>query len=242
MIFKKIKIGTLLLALSSLIMVSCTKTTNNGPVITRVLDIQYFEGVKMSSSENIVITQGSNLKVTAIGNENIVDKVVLDVSNNIWNAHLEPGSYSNYELRYEITIPTLNYTAVSGSGNITVKNFTAQNHLTADISGSGNIGLINFEGAGTISARISGSGNILTSGTSTTFDELIVAISGSGNYIGFPITANKANITISGSGDCETTVTDKLHVKISGSGDVRYKGQPTITTNISGSGDLIDAN
>ena len=52
----------------------------------------------------------------------------------------------------------------------------------------------------------------------------------------------KADVTISGSGDAEVTVSDDLDVKITGSGDVYYKGNPDLDVNITGSGEVINAN
>lgn len=239
---KMLKFATLTLSIFALFITSCTKETNYGPVVTRTLEIQRFDGIKMSSSEDVVITQGSGFKVVAIGNEDILDKISLEVNSNIWDIHLLSGNYSNYDLRYEITMPTVNYLDVSGSGDMTVKNFIGEDHLSTHISGSGNIYLDSYEGVGVLTATISGSGNIVANGFSDIFDLVNVNISGSGNYNGFAISSDKSTMNISGSGNIETTVKNTLRVKISGSGNVSYKGRPTVDVEITGSGKLINAN
>jgi hypothetical protein len=73
-------------------------------------------------------------------------------------------------------------------------------------------------------------------------DELAVKIVGTGNFLGFPLAAKNCSIDISGTGDCEVTVEDRLDVNIDGSGHVYYNGNPIIHENISGSGTVSCVN
>jgi hypothetical protein len=67
-------------------------------------------------------------------------------------------------------------------------------------------------------------------------EEFETEISGSGHVRAFDLVAKRANAKISGSGNCELTVTQSLDARISGSGNIRYKGDPSVNVNVSGSG------
>ena len=90
-----------------------------------------------------------------------------------------------------------------------------------------------------IEVDISGSGKVVLEGIA---DEIDLNITGSGDLRAFNITAREGNIKISGSGDAEVRIEDRLDVRITGSGDVYYKGQPLLDVSITGSGEVIDAN
>jgi len=240
---KNIFKGSLLLILSGLfVMSACNKESGEGPIVTKTIDLASFHGIIMPDAEDVIIVQGATQKVLAIGNQNIIDIIDKSVDNDgIWKMALS-GNPSNYELRYEITVPNMDYIKVSGSGNIIASNFTNVNDVEVSIPGSGNIKLENYVSQGTLNVNVSGSGNIYASGNDISFENLIVGFSGSGNYFGFPLSVNAASIDISGSGNMEVTVQNDLNVNISGSGNVAFKGFPIIQSNITGSGNLINAN
>lgn len=234
--------GSLLLMLSGfLMMASCTKESGQGPLITKTLNIADFSGVIMPGADDVVITYGKEQKVVAIGNENVINSISTSVEHGVWNMKLNEN-FSNYDLRYEITVPRMSSIKVSGSANVVSERFKTEKDVLVTISGSGNIHLEDYEGYGTLNANISGSGNVYIHGANTNFDLLNIGISGSGNYLGFPLSVNGATTNISGSGNSEVYANDDLIVNISGSGNVSYKGYPSIISYISGSGNIINAN
>jgi len=86
-----------------------------------------------------------------------------------------------------------------------------------------------------------GSGNVEVTDPMSV-DHLKVRLTGSGSFFGFPLTTNFCDVDISGSGECEITVNERLDVVIDGSGSVYYKGSPLIQEDISGSGQVLDTN
>ena len=51
--------------------------------------------------------------------------------------------------------------------------------------------------------------------------------------------AKEVEAKVSGSGDMEISVTERLTARVSGSGDIKYKGKPSIEDiKVSGSGDV----
>jgi len=85
-------------------------------------------------------------------------------------------------------------------------------------------------------AVISGSGGIALKGKAQNFEGFI---SGSGHIDAFGLVSTEAQVTISGSGNCEVNVADFLQVTSTGSGNVYYSGSPRINSRINGSGDVV---
>jgi hypothetical protein len=89
--------------------------------------------------------------------------------------------------------------------------------------------------------RNTGSGNVTVSDP-ISVDRMEISLIGSGGFFGFPLTASRCQVDISGSGNCEITVNDDLDVAVDGSGSVYYKGSPIINEDITGSGRVVDTN
>jgi len=86
-----------------------------------------------------------------------------------------------------------------------------------------------------------GSGNV-TVADPMSVGHMKVRLLGSGSFFGFSLAAAFCDVDISGSGECEITVDEKLDVIIDGSGNVYYKGSPVIHEDITGSGRLVYVN
>ena len=81
----------------------------------------------------------------------------------------------------------------------------------------------------------SGSGEFILAGKA---DKVDLNIGGSGKFNCPDLQAKSVTVTISGSGEVTTWVTDSLDVRISGSGNVRYYGSPETNQSIAGSGSV----
>ena len=88
-------------------------------------------------------------------------------------------------------------------------------------------------------AGITGAAEFELSGTRQ-FD-LNIHITGTGNVDAFDMEVDDCYIQISGAGNCEVSVINKLDVVISGVGNVWYMGNPTVTTEVSGVGNVNPA-
>lgn len=86
-----------------------------------------------------------------------------------------------------------------------------------------------------------GTGDVLIS-SAMTQDQLFVELNGTGDFLGFQMTAESCEVDITGTGNCEITADKSLDVYIEGSGSVYYKGDPSLQVDISGSGSVVDAN
>lgn len=220
-----------------------TGIKGEGPIVTRILSVDNFSGVNIATSPNIIIKQGTQLEVKAIGQDNIIDLIDTDVENGVWKVKFTSAVSGNFDLSIEITTPSINSLEASSSGSIMINNFTNQtNNLFIETSSSGNITLNQFEGISSLEAITSSSGNIYANEDISTLQNLMVTLSSSGNYQGFTLSGDHSIVKSSSNGKVELKANNSLDVTISSSGNVYYKGAPTINKTITSSGILVDAN
>ena len=155
---------------------------------------------------------------------------------------LDNDCYNIETFTVNIVVPNLNQVRVSGSGSVSVGDFTNQSSMSLMCSGSGKIDVNRFTGVNSWNAVISGSGLIRCNGIVDNVRSSNVNISGSGNYSGFNVLSKSTKVKISGSGNAEVYSPERLDVQISGSGNVGYRGYPFISQDISGSGNLNNRN
>lgn len=209
----------------------------DGSLVTRDLNLPDFTGIKLHLSADVFIQQGPDQEVWVESYSNLIDELELDVQDGVW--HIETDRCIDGDDRFDIyiTLPEIDYVALSGSGRIKGDDTLIGDLLIMRVSGSGDIDLdLVMED---VDCKISGSGEIYLEGVC---EDLDFDVSGSGELSAFALQTEKADVKISGSGDAELYVSDVLDVRISGSGDMRYKGNPVLNVNISGSGEVIDAN
>ena len=209
--------------------------TGKGNIITETRNATNFTSVDLQTGANIEIVKGSNFKVSVSDYENIVKYLSLAVENNCLIIKKEPNSVSlwNSKAKVVITMPDPFYSInLSGSGNIYVNSsFNDLNNLM--VSGSGNIAILSNSQLNKLEARIAGNGNINAIGS---VQDLTTNISGSGSVMFTELKARNATCSISGSGNTNVFIEDKLEASISGSGNIVYSGTPVVNSNLTGSG------
>jgi hypothetical protein len=234
------KLNVVLLCTMIFTLSSCIKdrVTGDGPVVTESRSVVNFSGVDLRCSANVVYKQDASYKLEISAQQNILDVLITEVSNNrlVIRYKNDVRVKSHDQITIVVSSPVVNSLRISGSGNIETTGILTPASMDMDISGSGNIHVIEMT-TGSVDANISGSGNIKVSSGTATQEKL--RISGSGDIDLGNVAANKATTTTSGSGETRVNASQNLDVTISGSGSVYYKGNPVINTHISGSGKVI---
>ena len=208
----------------------------DGPVVEEVLSMSDFTGIDLKINANVYITQDDFFEIVAKGEQNVIDELELDVRNDTWDIEFD-NCMKDYELDIYITMPTVEYLAIAGSGEIRGETFINAQDITLRISGSGDM-CLGLESQN-VDAKITGSGDMELEGIAEQFD---LKITGSGDVQAFKLISERADVEITGSGDASVHVLEFLRTKITGSGDVFYKGFPDLDVDITGSGDVVDAN
>lgn len=235
---------TLITTLSLLILISFTSCDDdficekaNGYVETQEFNLSDIDGISMGISGNVVIIIGEEQSVRVEAQRDILDNLNTSVTGGTWNISLNQCFRKYSEVNITVTVPSLEYVSLSGSGSILSNSIIIVNGFKSSLSGSGTIDLT-LE-ANNVDTNISGSGSINLAGSTNQHD---ISISGSGNANTYGLASSHANVRVSGSGNALVSVEGELDVSISGSGNVIYDGNPAINSSISGSGQVKKRN
>jgi len=224
--------------------------TGNGKVETESRGLPGFSSVSLSGIGSLRIHSG-DFKVEVTSDSNILPYIVTEVVGTELRIGMKPGirTFRPTKIEYDVTLPALEGIGLSGSGSIHIDRFSGES-FRAHISGSGSLeGELSYEKAslgvsgsgayalsgdfGTLDLDISGSGSGVFAGTAKT---CLANISGSGSISGKDFSIDALKATISGSGDLELRVKERLQASVSGSGSIGYWGKPTVDAHTSGSG------
>ena len=211
------------------------KLKGEGPLVEQDLRVENFDGIALNFSGDVFITQGDRFEVRAQGQQNLIDDLNLNVEDGIWKIKFKSKSV-NYKSKFHvyITMPTLTYAKVHGSGSITSKGkFRNLDRLEAGVHGSGDLDL-DIE-VDALTVKVTGSGDARLSGTANAAN---VNLTGSGDYDGYNLHTKNCEAKLTGSGDIEVYASDFLLAEVVGSGDIDYKGSPQVKAKVRGSGDI----
>lgn len=213
----------------------------NGNAKKEARTVDEYTSLSSHGSIDVAISYGNSGTIEIEADENLLPYIETKVE----NGKLTISSKKNVNLKSKlkmvvyINMTTINSLQLSGSGNITGEGaFTNTGKTSIGVAGSGNIKL-NFDSFDELDLAIAGSGNMdLKSKNSTT--NISAAISGSGNIDCSDVSTNDVDAKISGSGNVKVFVNNTINAKISGSGNVFYKGNtPDINSKIAGSGKVL---
>jgi hypothetical protein len=200
-----------------------------------------FNGISVSGSFDVYITQGAAESVKVEAPSDIIDKIITEVNdgvlkiynkNNTW--HWE-GFWGNHKkIAIYVVAKDVNNIGLSGSGDVYFREGITTNSLKLRINGSGDmLGKIYVK---TLESSISGSGDMKLSGRAETST---VSVVGSGDFTAGNLETISSAVRVTGSGDAEINASDKVDAAVHGSGDIHYTGAAkTVYSSKSGSGDI----
>jgi hypothetical protein len=204
-------------------------------VVKETRDVKDFTKVSFGVAGNLYINIGPEFKVVLEGEKRDLEDIITEVSGGRLVIKKDNWRFNlNEKVTVYITMPELKGLGVSGSGKAEIKDAVKAEELDLSVSGSGKI----FTGdviVSKLNCSISGSGDIVPGGNGTA-NKADISISGSGNYEGESFKIGTAEIHISGSGNCSCYVTESIRASVSGSGNVTYGGNPKVDAHVSGSG------
>lgn len=192
-----------------------------------------FDTIVSKGFVDVVFTQSDkdgDFEVRGRLPENLIPKMILEVSGGTLYISIKPGSYENFVVNGEaptiyITNKSLKDVSASGSGD-----FTINGDLTA---------------RGGFSVRSSGSSDFKSGVIKADKKDVTVSTSGSGDIEMAGVEAYIFIVHISGSADvdCGTAQTKICSIDIKGSGDVKISGHTdSVNFSIAGSGDIDAGN
>lgn len=197
-----------------------------------------YDKIKVGGSFNVKLIAGKEGAITIEGDENLLQYIKTEVSNNVLSVGFEKNIniQYNYSSTIEITIPFEKISQISFAGSGTLLTIDAINadNLSVDVAGSGSVKLLTS--SENLKITRTGSGNFTAKGKASTLE---VVSTGSGNLNSSELIASNVTATQSGSGNIKVNCTENLSATNSGSGSITYKGSPKkVNKQSAGSGSI----
>ncbi len=209
-----------------------TPAGGSGDSVSRSYAVSGFTGVVAAGSDDVVITKGESFAVTATGDADVLDRLVIRVDGDKLEVRRRLGNWSGSgSATVRVTMPALTSIEAAGSGSITADSLTGD-EASIDIAGSGDVKLAAVA-VRKLTVDIAGSGEVEATGTAETVE---AGIAGSGSIAAPALTARTADIDIAGSGNVTMAVTGTADIGMLGSGDVTLTGGAECTTSKLGNG------
>ncbi|MEL6537039.1 MAG: head GIN domain-containing protein [Bacteroidota bacterium] len=233
--------------------------TGSGNILEETRDVGDFSEVRAESFLDVYLSQGSSQSVMVKADDNIIDKITVEVKGSTLVIGYEKGSWNmnNITAKVYVTATTLNGVKSTGSSDIIIESdieagdfelessgssdIVAKSHtlrvadLKVSSSGSSDI-VVKDLVAEDISATTSGSSDIELAGEG---DSLDVDTGGSSDFVGKGLTVKDCIASAGGSSDITIAVTDNFEGSASGASDITYYGNPkTNQVRTSGAADI----
>jgi len=204
---------------------SFESVTGSGKIVNPLIPIGSFDRVEASSAFDVTITIGGPGSLQLHVDDNVLPKVVHEVSGGTLHLGLKRGvSVEHATLKADVTLPALTSLEGSGAARLHLQDPAAGSALPVTLSGASSVDgpveltelTLNLSGAS--HAQLTGSAERLT-------------IDGSGASKLDLLELNVGDLVLQASGAtvAEVSVTKTIDASLSGASVLRYRGSPTIT-------------
>lgn len=208
------KISIVLLAACAVVAGGChlPGIRGNGRIKTEERSIGAFANVEASGAFEIEWLNGAPaLRITTDGN--LLSYVENDISGDTLHLRVREHIWPTHGIKVVISSPTQTGGRMRGAVKLVVKQLRGPTFA--------------LESKGASVVTLDGS-----------VDRLLVDMTGASRLAADGLQAKTAEISTTGAGNAEVTVTDTLNVAITGAGKVTYSGNPTIKKQITGAGSI----
>ena len=211
-----------------------------GPVISRSYRVGNFAEIEAAGPFNVTVRTGANPSVQALGNQKLLERLVVEVKGDKLVIHPEEhrswfGGWHrvNGKADITVTVPQLRAATLAGSGGINIDKVQGDS-FEGNIAGSGDLKIASID-VGSFKVGIAGHGNVIGAGKAQSAD---YSIAGSGDVDADGIAVENLKVGIAGSGNVRAHATGSAKVDILGSGNVDVTGGAKCSVSKMGSGDV----
>ena len=211
-----------------------------GPMVSRNFQVGNFTEVEVAGPLDVDIKTGGNPGVSARGNENLIEKLEVEVKGDtlVIRPKKEGRWFGSRTIRGKgaltITVPMIRSATLAGAGDMTI-NAVRGDDFEGQIAGSGDLRVDSIE-VSRLKLGIAGSGGVTARGGKAQRAEYNIAGSGDVDAAGLAI--EDLEISIAGAGGIRANATRTADVSIMGSGDVEVTGGAKCSVSKAGSGDV----
>ncbi len=210
----------------------------SGVIHSETRDLPQFNAVSVAFPADVVIRQGPAQSVTLQADDNLLPQLRTRVMGGVlyidegepnWSRRVNPSR----AVQIDLTVTGLNELDFSTAGSVLADGLESDS-LELSVSGAGKITLT---GLNVHDLRIDSSGATTVDAAGTATD-VRLGISGLGSFQGASLSAQTADVDISGAGSATLWVQQRLTAEISGTGSVGYYGSPSVHKDVSGLGSV----
>ena len=216
------------------------KVRGNGKMTTEVRKTSNYDAVSSAGNFDVKLVPGKEGKITLNGEENLMKYVITEVKKGKLIIKVKKHTNIRITKKFVVTVPyrDIEKVALAGSGDITNSGTIKAEDFKVALAGSGDIKLT--LSTGNVKTSIAGSGNVNLNGNS---DSLVCSIAGSGDVNAYGLSTKSTSVSVAGSGNVKTTVSESIKARVAGSGTIYYKGKPDkIDSKSNGSGRIVSRN
>jgi hypothetical protein len=197
-----------------------------------------FNSVEVSGAFNVYLRMGDDPDVTVVADEDLIDRIEVDVINDVLEIELEQDWWNwakqNGDVDIYITLKTVKSLSFSGACVVSSKNTLRGTTLSLETSGACKIDTkLAFN---TLDIDVSGASKLTFSGTCK---KVNVDASGACAIYAAPLQTESMRLEVSGASKAEVWATQTLHIEASGACKVSYKGNPEVTQEVSGASSIV---
>lgn len=228
----KLGYALIVLALTGLLSSCGERIEGNGNVVEVSHELDAFDEVEISGVFQVELIKGGS-SIEVITDENLHEHISIEVEDGELSIDTENKFLEAEKLLLRIHYKDLKEIEVSGAIEISADETINEKSFELEVSGTCDGALdVNVD---ELIIEISGGGELELTGKA---DEVHIKISGAGEIEASELNAKRADIDITGAGDIEIAVSDRLKVHVAGAGDVKYVGDPEIEQSITGAGSV----
>lgn len=180
------------------------QVVGSGRIVSETRVVPTFTGIRITNYARVVLTQDTVQALRIEADDNILNRIQVQVVSGVLVVGLPEGSYNNITVVVLASLRTISLLESTGAADFSVTAPVSLENLTC---------------------RIIGAGSFTLSGT---VEQETIEITGAGNVRNFGLVAAKCSALISGAGSIEVTVAKQLDATIMGTGLITYAGNPPV--------------
>ncbi len=205
----------------------------NGKVVKETRNVGSFDKIEIGGAFKVFLSQGSIESLVVEADENLMKIIETDVRGGKLIVETKENIHDSKKLNLYITVKDLTSLDVSGAVELTTEGKLELKNLEFEGSGASEIKM-NFT-AERVDGNFSGASEIEFEG-SAGFCRL--DMSGASELDAEAFVVKEFDLQLSGAGDADINVTEKLKANVSGAANVSYIGDPQVDSEISGAGSV----
>jgi len=226
-------LATLIFLSISIVLSSCGEhIKGNGRIEERQQDLDHFNSIHLSGIFEVQLIEGDE-QIEVITDENLHEHIHIALEDNDLVIDTKDKYLSAEKILLRIHYSELEAIDVSGAVSLASEGQFNSNHVSLDVSGACE-GSLDVD-VDDLDVEISGGGELTLAGNA---DFVRIRVSGAGEINALDLHVMEADFDITGAGEIEMTVENKLDVEVTGAGEVRYAGNPALSKKVTGAGEI----